>query len=424
VAQERSDVAQAPFAVASTGLPAPPAGTVWDVAVVGAGAVGVSTALHLAQRGLRVVVLEKEAGPARHQSGRSSGVAHAGYNLKPGSAKARFCAEGGRQLRDWCAAHGVPYRPLGAFVVARHDAEVATLRELERRATANGVPTRLVDRDGLRDAEPHAEGVAALHAPTVASFDAHAYVQSLVAAAQSAGATFHFRTHVHALDEDGDGVSARTDAGPVRARVAVNAAGLQSDRLAATLAPDLRIVAFRGTYAELVPTRRDLVRSHLYAAPDLAFPFLGVHLSRRADGAVWAGPGAMLALGRESYRLGVRPRDARDVAATLGWPGFWRLVVRPEVRRLVGAELRKSLDLGAVAREARQLVPELRKADLVRAPAGNRAQLVSRSGELVDDIMVREGPRSIHVLNAVSPGLTCSLPFGAHLADRAVALLA
>ena len=388
--------------------------------VVGAGAVGASAALHLARRGLRVALLEKEDAPARHQSGRSSGVVHAGYNLKPGSAKARFCAEGNRELKAWCRAHRVALAELGAFVVAHDEAEVGRLRELERRAAANGVEARIVDGPELAEAEPHAQGLAALHAPGVASFDAPAFVASVVAAARSEGVDVRLRTEALRIDEGPDGIQVRTRTGPVTARVVVNAAGLHADRLAQALAPDIRIVPFRGTYAELVPARRSLVQSHLYAVPDLAFPFLGVHLSRRADGGVLAGPGAMLAFGREAYSLG--KVHLRDLAGMAAWPGFWRLLARSEVRRLVGRELRKSLDLGAVAREAARLVPELRRADLVPAPAGNRAQLVSRAGELVDDIVVRESSRAVHVLNAVSPGLTCSLPFGRHLAERAVAL--
>lgn len=368
-----------------------------------------------------MVLLEKEDAPALHQSGRSSGVVHAGYNLKPGSAKARFCAEGNRELKAWCRASGVALAELGAFVVAHGEDEVERLRELERRALANGVEARIVDGATLADAEPHARGVAALHAPGVASFDAPAFVASVVAAAKEEGVESRFGTRALRIDESADGVQVRTRKGSVTARVAVNAAGLHADRLAEALAPDVRIVPFRGTYAELVPARRDLVRTHLYAVPDLAFPFLGVHLSRRADGRVLAGPGAMLALGREAYSLG--RVHLRDLAGMAAWPGFWRLLGRSEVRRLVGRELRKSLDLGAVAREAARLVPDLRRADLVPAPAGNRAQLVSRAGELVDDIVVRESAHAVHVLNAVSPGLTCSLPFGRHLADWAVTLL-
>jgi (S)-2-hydroxyglutarate dehydrogenase len=184
------------------------------------------------------------------------------------------------------------------------------------------------------------------------------------------------------------------------------------------LASDVRIIPFRGYYAELKPARTDLVRSHVYAAPDLTFPFLGVHLSRRTDGRVIVGPGAMLAFGREAYRLEhVQPAD---LLRTLTWPGFYRMIARRRVRALVRNEVLKSLFLSRIWREARLLIPELEPGDLMRSYAGNRAQLVSRTGELVDDIVLRESEHTVHVLNAVSPGLACSLPFGAYLAQLCI----
>ena len=392
-----------------------------DVAIVGAGALGASVARHLAARGLRPIVLEKEPAPALHQSGRNSGVIHAGYNVKPGTLKARFCVEGNRRLRAYCEERGVAMRAGGILVVARTEPERGVLAELHRRAKGNGVDARMLDEAGLREAEPHAAGVEALQAVDAASFDARAYVHALAGDAMRAGAEFLFDTRVHRVEEDATGVTLRTSKGDVRAPIMVNAAGLFADRLAGDLCPDMRIVPFRGYYAELRPGRRDLVRSHIYAAPDLAFPFLGAHLSRRADGRVIVGPGAMLAFGREAYRLW--GANARDLLATFGYGGFYRMMARPEFRRLVASEVAKSLRLESIRREAALLVPALAKGDLVRSYAGNRAQMVDQQGRLVEDIVVRETPRAVHVLNAVSPGLTCSLPFGEHLAERAAALL-
>ncbi|HEX2022236.1 MAG TPA: L-2-hydroxyglutarate oxidase [Candidatus Thermoplasmatota archaeon] len=393
----------------------------YDVAVVGAGAVGASVAYHLAREGRRVVVLEKEPGPALHQSGRNSGVIHAGYNVKPGTVKARFCVEGNRRLKAYCAQKGVAVHPGGILVVARTDPEREVLKELHRRGSGNGVDVRLLDEAGLREREPHAAGVEALLAADAASFDARAFVHALTDDAMRAGAHFLYDTRVLGFEESADAVVARTDKGPVSARAAVNAAGLFADRLAGALAPDMRIVPFRGYYAELVPARRGLVRSHVYAAPDLKFPFLGVHLSRRADGRVIVGPGAMLAFGRESYTFW--GWKARDLASTFGYGGFWRMMAKREFRRLARDEVAKSLSLKAIWREARLLVPDLRPEDLARSYAGNRAQMVDRKGDLVEDIVVRSTPRALHVLNAVSPGLTCSLPFGEHLAGEAAKLL-
>jgi L-2-hydroxyglutarate oxidase len=393
-----------------------------DVIVVGAGAIGASTAYHLARLGLRVTVIEKEAEPALHQSSRNSGVIHAGYNLKPGSSKARFCIEGNRRLRAYCLEHGIPMFQGGILVVASAEDEVSTLQELKRRADANGVESRIVDAAELRAIEPYATGVQALHAPEGASFDSAAFVRQLTSDAARLGVTARFSVRVLSVEEQSSmaggeaGVRVWTTAGPFQARALVNCAGLHADRVAGPVASDLRLVPFRGYYAELRAERRMLVRSHVYAAPDLEFPFLGVHVSRQADGRVLIGPGAMLAFGREAYKLHhVAPRD---LAEALTWPGFYRFLARPKAKHLMREEVRKSLFLRAIWKEARTLVSELQPHDLIRSFAGNRAQLITREGQLVDDILVRETEHAVHVLNTVSPGLTASLPFGEHLAAR------
>ncbi|MFA5860163.1 MAG: L-2-hydroxyglutarate oxidase [Candidatus Thermoplasmatota archaeon] len=388
-----------------------------DTVVIGAGGVGTSTALHLQKLGKSVIVVEKESGPALHQSGRNSGVIHAGYNQKPGSNKAKFCIEGSRRLRAYCAQKGVPVKVGGILVVARTEKEIDVLRELEKRAKANQADIRMLDEAGIRAVEPHASGTMALQAREGASFDPRAYVHALTGDAINAGAQFLYDSRVLSIDESEDNVALRTTKGTLRARVVVNAAGLYADELARSLAPDMRVIPFRGYYAELSPQRRSLVNSHIYAAPDLHFPFLGVHLSHRTDGRVIVGPGAMIAFGREAYSFW--SMKGGRLGKTLGWGGFYRMMARPEFRKLIRSEAAKSLSLKAIWREAKLLVPELRAEDLSRSFAGNRAQEVSKDGKLVEDIVVRETPRAVHVLNAVSPGLTCSLPFGEHLAGLA-----
>jgi len=397
-----------------------------EVIVIGAGALGASTAAHLAKLGHAVTLLEKEPQPALHQSGRNSGVIHPGYNLRPGTLKARFCVEGSRRLRSYCAERGLPIRQGGILVVARHEGERDVLRELERRASANGVKASLVSDTEIPAIEPYAVGVEALHAPEGASFDGPAYVRSLIGDAIAAGARVCYNTTVLDIGLGSPSgphgaVRLQTSTGTITAQALVSCAGLYADRLAGPLAPDLRIIPFRGYYAELTPTRRHLVANHVYAVPDLALPFLGAHLSRRVDGRVIVGPGAMLAFGREAYRL--RDFQTRDLADMLSWPGLYRLFARPKLWKLLGQELRKSVSLDAVCADARDLIPTLTSEDMTRSYAGNRAQLVSRQGELIDDIVVRETERTIHVLNAVSPGLTCSLPFGEDLAQRCHAKL-
>ncbi len=392
-----------------------------DLLVVGAGAIGACVALHAARDGARVLLVDKEDAPARHQSGRNSGVCHAGYNLKPGTRKASFCVEGSRRLRAWCRERGVPLEVGGILVVAVERGEIATLEELKRRSDANGVRADLLDAASIRALEPHAAGEAALHAPDGASFDTAAFVRSVVAEAESHGTEIRYGVEVQAL-VDGEGCArARTADGPIEAGAAVNCAGLQADRVAGSVADDVRVVPFRGFYAELVPGREALVRSHVYRAPDLDVPFLGVHASRRTDGRVLLGPGAMLAPGRECY--GLLGLDPGDLAATLAWPGTRRMLADPRFRRLAAREVRKNFRLRDIWKEAVQLLPDLRPGDLARSFAGNRAQLVRRDGSLVDDFLVRETEHCVHVLNAVSPGLTGSLPFGEWVAELARARL-
>lgn len=392
-----------------------------DVIVVGAGAIGASVACHLSLAGARVTVLEKEHGPALHQSGRNSGVVHAGYNLKPGTRKASFCVEGNRRLRTWCIERGVPLEQGGILVVATDECEIATLGELQRRSDANGVEARIVTAEEIREIEPHATGVAALHAPEGASFDSEAFVRSLLDEAESRGSEVRFDVRVSAVVDGGGIARVRTEDGILEASVAVNCAGLQADRVAGSVASDVRVIPFRGFYAELVPEREHLVRSHIYRAPDLTYPFLGVHASRRTDGRVLLGPGAMLAPGRESYGLfGV---NGADLVGTLAWPGFRALFRDSRFRRLAVREVRKNFRLADIWKEAVELLPELRPSDLARSFAGNRAQLIRRDGSMVDDFLVRETENCVHVLNAVSPGLTGSLPFGEWVAELAMARL-
>lgn len=392
-----------------------------ETVVIGAGAVGISTAYHLAQEGVGVLVVEKEPGPAMHQSGRNSGVIHSGYNLKPCSVKADYCVQGNLELHEYCADRGVPVREGGILVVAHTDDELATVQELNRRGLSNGANVRLLGEDEISEVEPHAHGIGALQAIDGSSFDSRGYVHALASDASRGGALLFYDRKVQSIRETDRGVVIDTDKGKIVASVAINAAGLYADILADEIAEDVRVIPFRGYYAELKPHRTDLVNSHIYATPDLNFPFLGVHLSKRTDGRVIVGPGAMLAFGREAYDFS--SFKGGMLSKTLTWPGFYKMMATPEFQRLMKREIKKSLAIKSIGKEAMALVPELRDGDLVRSFAGNRAQLVDREGKLVDDIVVRETPKSLHVLNAVSPGLTCSLPFGRHLAKLAVSKL-
>ena len=391
----------------------------FDLVVVGGGVIGCATIRACLQqiKGLSACLIEKEDQLAAHQSGRNSGVVHAGYNQKPGTKKARFVVEGSRRLREYLKNNGVALVEDGILVIARNQSEVATLNELLKRGRANGAQVELIDQQRLRQIEPHAAGIAALLASEGSSFDSRGYVLSLAKDAESLGAQIRLSEDVIDLREQSDCVEIVTTKRTCRAKVLVCAGGLYADRLAhkLNLGLNYHMVPFRGEYHELIPERRSLVRSHIYPAPNLAFPFLGVHLSRTFDGRVLVGPGAVLALGRESYKkLQINPKDLSEMLTT---GGFWKLWLSKDFRSIARQEWKKSLFSREVTREAQQLVPELTDGDLVEGRSGIRAQLVSDKGELVEDLVIQETARSIHVLNAVSPALTCSLPFADELAQ-------
>lgn len=386
----------------------------FDVVIAGGGVIGCATARAISQShpSLSVCLLEKETDLALHQSGRNSGVIHAGYNQTPGTLKARFVVDGSKRLRAFCRAKGVRVVQDGILIVARTPGEAETLRELMHRGQTNGAMVKWVDHKELKTREPHAEGLCALLAPEGASLDSRAYVLALAAEAR---AEFGMAEPVTRLAETSSHVEIVTPKRTLHAGVVVNAAGLYADRLAQMVGAGqgYQILPFRGDYCELVPGRRHLIRSHLYACPDLAFPFLGVHLSRTVEGRVLVGPGALLVPGREAYsRFGF---NVGDLAGMLTYQGFWRLVASKTFLELFTREWKKSLFRSQVLKEAQRLIPALKDGDLVPSRAGIRAQLVSRDGRLVDDLTIEQTSRTIHVLNAVSPALTCSLPFADYL---------
>ena len=391
----------------------------FDVVIVGGGVVGTAIARCLASRhaGLSIALLEKENGLARHQSGNNSGVVHVGYNQKPGSLKARLVVEGSRQLREFCRAKDVSLIAGGILVIARGEKERKVVEELHRRGIENGAEVRLVAKDEISSIEPCASGDAALHASEGASFDAVGFVNALAEEAKTAGVTVCLAEQVIALSENDAIVTVATNSGDLQSRLLVNASGLQADRIAHQLGcgMDYAMVPFRGQYYELSATQSDLVRSHIYPTPDLAFPFLGVHFSRKVSGKVMVGPGALLSPGRETYEAGqVSLTDTIEMAR---FPGFWSLMRSPEMISLAIREWRKSVSKKAVADEGRQLVPSLQTNSLSRGSAGIRAQLVRKDGALVEDLLILDTARSLHILNAVSPALTCALPFAEHVVD-------
>jgi L-2-hydroxyglutarate oxidase LhgO len=368
-------------------------GVTTSTGVVGAGLLGLAVARLLAQRGEGVVVLEKEADVATHQSGHNSGVVHAGIYYPPGSLKATLCRRGVGLLREFCGQHQTEYREIGKVVVALDTAEVGRLRTIEVRAHANGVPgVRWLDGAGLREVEPNVAGVAALHSPTTAIVDYRAVARALADDVRSAGGEVVFDAPVDAINRDGGTrVEVRTAQAAYRFDRLVLCAGLHADVLARLAGDDAgpAIVPFRGEYYRLTPDRADLVRGLVYPVPDPAYPFLGVHVTPRIDGTVDIGPNAVLATAREGYLR--RDFRGREVAEVLRWPGS-RALFRKHWRAGVH-ELRGSLSKRSFVAAARRYVPSLTVSDVVAAPAGVRAQAVDRDGTLVDDFRIsRLGP--------------------------------
>lgn len=389
-----------------------------EVAVVGGGLVGLATAMALARRGRRVAVLEAEDRLATHQSGHNSGVIHSGLYYKPGSLKARLCAEGSRALFRFCEEEGIAHERCGKLVVVTQPDELPRLDELERRGRANGLAgVRRLSGEEIREVEPHAAGIAALHVPQTGIVDYAGVAQAYARRIEASGGRVATAARVLAVRRNGAGLVVETVRGDVAASFLVNCAGLQSDRVARLCGaePDVRIVPFRGEYYDLVPDRRSLVRGLIYPVPDPRFPFLGVHLTRRVNGGVEAGPNAVMALKREGYRW--RDVSLRDLAATAAWPGFWRMAAR--YWRIGGYEVRRSLLKGVFVRDLQRLVPEIRPADLHRDGSGVRAQALDSKGGLVDDFRIVRSERAVHVLNAPSPGATASIPIGEEIAAMA-----
>lgn len=397
----------------------------YDVVVIGAGLVGLAAAMAVLGRrpGLRVAVLDKEPAAARHQSGHNSGVIHSGLYYTPGSLKARYCVEGRRRLLEFADEHGIPYRQSGKLVVAVEPAELGRLTDLAERGRTNGLALRELVPAEFRELEPSVRGVKALHVPETGVIDFARVAGAYAEVVAGRGGVVRFGHAVTGLDRRSGGWTVRTTRGEVTARVVMGCAGLQADRIAAMTghgSGEYRIVPFRGDFYTFKPHATGLVNGLVYPVPDPAFPFLGVHFTRGADGGVKAGPNAVPALAREGYgRFSV---NARDLVDSLGFPGLRRLAM---AYAGTGAkEIWRDLVKPAFLAQMRRYVPDIRGRDVVFGPSGIRAQCLNRAGRLVDDFLIEESPGVVHVINAPSPAATASLVIGEHLAERGLAHLA
>lgn len=392
-----------------------------DVVVIGAGIIGLATARSVVGRDprLRVVVVDKEGSIAGHQTGRNSGVIHAGVYYRPGSEKARLCTLGRERMVEYCRERGVAHEVCGKVVVAVAADERGRLAELHQRCVANGVDVELVGPGRLRELEPHAAGVEALHVRSTGIVDYPGVCRAFVDDLADAGAELRLGQAVVGASPRAGSMVVETTAGEIEAAQVVNCGGLQADRIARLFGGDaaaggLMIVPFRGEYFELAPSRTHLVRSLIYPVPDPQFPFLGVHLTRGVNGRVHAGPNAVLALAREGYSW--RRIDLGDVSETVRFPGFRKLA--RQHWRYGAQEMARSLSRRRFAAGLARLVPEVSVGDLEPAPSGVRAQAIDAAGRLVDDFAFSRSNdgRALHVLNAPSPAATAALAIGDHIA--------
>ena len=392
----------------------------FDIVIIGGGIVGLSTAMHATRLlpKLKLLLVEKEAAVARHQSGHNSGVIHSGVYYKPGSLKAKLCVEGAAAMVDFCREHSLPYQICGKVIAATSEDEIPRLKGLLDRGQANGIAgLRLLQPEQLREIEPHCAGLLGLLVPGTGITDYKAVCARYAEIIAAQGGTISTGTEVLSLVQQDAELIVETTRGAFSARNAINCAGLHSDRISqiAGQKPEVRIIPFRGEYYDLVPEREHLVRTLIYPVPDPRFPFLGVHFTRRIQGGVDAGPNAVLAFKREGYRW--TDFNLRDFSGTLTYSGFWRMAGK--YWRDGAGEVHRSLSKAAFVKALQRLVPEVVSSDLVADGSGVRAQAVRPDGFLVDDFSFVQAQRMLHVCNVPSPAATASLPIGRHIVEMA-----
>ena len=394
----------------------------FDVAVIGGGIVGLATARALLESNatLRVAVLEAEPRLASHQTGHNSGVIHSGLYYKPGSLKARFCAEGREAMFQFCREYGIAHERCGKVVIATSPDELPRLEELHRRGVANGLEgLQWLSPEGIREHEPHVAGIRGLWVPQTGIVDYKAVAATLGNILRKQGCDVRTTARVIGCERNDSGLVLQTASEEIRSKTLVNCGGLQSDRVARLCGvdPGVRIIPFRGEYYELRPERHSLVQNLIYPVPDPRFPFLGVHFTRMIGGGIEAGPNAVLAFKREGYRK--TDVSLRDMAEVLGYRGFWRMSRR--YWKMGMEEFWRSYNKHAFVRALQRLIPELKMTDVVSSGSGVRAQAVDAQGRLLDDFHVVRAPRMVHVLNAPSPAATSSLRIGREIASMVLA---
>jgi L-2-hydroxyglutarate oxidase len=392
----------------------------YDYAIIGGGIVGLATAMKLSQMlpSAKITVIEKESSWAYHQTGNNSGVIHSGVYYKPGSFKAKFSRAGCQSMVDFCRQHDIPHDVCGKVIIATQDKELPLLENLFQRGLQNQIPVAKIAPDEVKEIEPYVNCLAAIKVDSTGIVNYKSVCQKYIDIIQEYDNDLRLSTKVLGITLEPQNVVLETNQGTIKAKFLINCAGLFSDRVAqmANLKPSAKIVPFRGEYYELVPEKRHLVNTLIYPVPNPSFPFLGVHFTKMIDGSVHAGPNAVLSLKREGYKK--TDFDLRDFAEVMTYPGFWKLASKHADEGL--REVVRSFSKAAFVKSLQRLIPDVRSEDVIPTHAGVRAQALMDNGSLVDDFLIVNGERSIHVLNAPSPAATSSLEIGKEVASQVV----
>lgn len=390
-----------------------------DVIIAGAGIVGLAAALKIleAKPGIKVLILEKESGEARHQTGNNSGVIHSGIYYKPGSLKAQNCITGYNQLLDFCKRQDVKFDICGKVIAATDRSELPRLESIYERGIANGLTKiRFISKEELKEIEPHANGIKAIHVPYTGIIDYKEVSRKYADLIREAGGEIRFGEKVVSINDTKSSIETATQNSSFNTRLFINCCGLQSDEVAGLSEKklDTRIIPFRGEYYKIRPERRYLVKNLIYPVPDPAFPFLGVHFTRMTNGEVEAGPNAVLSFKKEGYNK--TSFSVKDSFRTFTWKGFYSIASK--YYRTGFGEFRRSFSKKAFVKALQKLMPEITADDLVAGGAGVRAQAISIDGKLIDDFLIHDSGRIINVLNAPSPAATSSLAIGQAIAEK------
>ena len=395
---------------------------IYDIVIIGGGIVGLSTAMKMSQKypDLKIAVIEKEDDFALHQTGHNSGVIHAGIYYKPGSQKGNFCYAGSKELRKYCDFKGIEYELCGKLIVATNTKELGMLKELHSRGLANGVDgLRMIDKDEIKEIEPYASGLGALHSPNTGIVDYRLVAKSYAEDAGKQGVDLYTSCQFIGYKLINGKTYLNTTQGDFQTEWTINCGGLYADKIAGKMDvdSDTRIIPFRGEFYSITPEKSSMIKGLIYPVPQPELPFLGVHFTKRVDGTIEAGPNAVLAFAREGYRK--TDVNMIDLVEYLRFSGFWRMSAT-HWKTGIGEQWR-SLFKKVFAKSLQKLIPDIKEEDLCNPSAGVRAQAVSFRGEIVQDFKILPGPKSIHVLNAPSPAATASLIIGEEIAHNAKA---